>query len=351
MEKPRVVIAEDDLTYIGPLQSRFIYEFFDDIQLEVITDESYFEEMFQSLQKMDVLILNDKFYREDFEKHEIKNIFVLTETQDAGEEKAEHINTLYKYTNVKGIFLEIVGKSGLKIPTQNETKDPEIILVTAASGGTGKTTVALGVAAALSDMYKRVLYIEASCLNTFQYYLKNQEPITRQEIYTRLFHAGPNIYQEIKIELRKEKFTYMPPLKGALMAYGINDISLYGKIAMSAKASGEFDYIIIDADSIFDNSKADMMNIADKVIFVIEHTPQAAYAANILVNNISNIDAGKYLFICNKYTKRKKDTFLIQGSNNFKIDEYVDVFEDYNNMSCEDFAKVEMIRKIAFLLI
>ena len=35
----------------------------------------------------------------------------------------------------------------------------------------------------------------------------------------------------------------------------------------------------------------------------------------------------------------------------FKIDEYVDEFKEYHNMTYYDFAKEESIKKVAFLLV
>ena len=35
MEKPRIVIIDDDFSYIIPLQSKFVYEFLDDVEIEI----------------------------------------------------------------------------------------------------------------------------------------------------------------------------------------------------------------------------------------------------------------------------------------------------------------------------
>lgn len=350
MKKPRIVIADDDFSYIVPLQSKFVREFFDEVELEVVTDSEYFEEMFCSPQKIDILIVDEKFYTGNKDKHVIDHVFIMSENQEEDIRPLDHVHVLYKYTNVKGIFLEIVGKSGLTIPVEKNKNIPQIVLVTSASGGCGKTTVALGIASALSGMYKRVLYVEASRLQTFQYFLNDAGPIKKQNIYAKLLHPGKTIYQEIKSEFRTQAFSYMPPLETSLMAYGI-DFSVYGMIAKSAKLSGDFDFIIIDADVTFDDAKAKMMGVADRVLLVTEQTPQAAYATERLVANINNIETDKYLFICNKYSKKNENIFMSKGAQNFKIDEYVDEFDSYNNMSCAEFSKEETIRKIAFLLI
>ena len=46
MASPRIIIADRDINYIAPIQLKFIEEFFDKIQLEVITDEDYYDQYF-----------------------------------------------------------------------------------------------------------------------------------------------------------------------------------------------------------------------------------------------------------------------------------------------------------------
>ena len=48
MSRARVIVADTDINYIIPLQLKFAEEFFDAIDLEIISDRSYFEELFAS---------------------------------------------------------------------------------------------------------------------------------------------------------------------------------------------------------------------------------------------------------------------------------------------------------------
>ena len=350
MERPRIVIVDDDFSYIAPLQSKFIYEFKDSADIEIITEREYFNICFQQMQKIDVLIIAESFYMAELNKHEITNIFVMTEEQDISIEGVpDNVYILFKYTSVKGIFMDIVGISNLTIPAKEGNNEPQIIVVTSANGGTGKTTVALGLAAALSDMYKKVLYMEASRMQTFQFFMQDPSPITNQMTYSRLSNPGRNIYSEIKSEIRKEKFNYLPPIKAALMSFGI-DYDVYEMAAKSAKESGDFDFIVIDADDNFDEAKAKMMNVCDHVMVVLEETGRSIFSVNRLASNINNSKSDKYMYICNKYKKVKKDS-KCKELYSFKVDEYIEFFEDYEDMDVEDFGRQDSIRKIAFLLI
>ena len=59
MEKPRVIIADTDINYIVPLQLKFIRDYFDKIDLEIITDKEF-----------------------DFFKYEVERILMNQQVQD-----------------------------------------------------------------------------------------------------------------------------------------------------------------------------------------------------------------------------------------------------------------------------
>ena len=180
MQRPRIVIVDDDFSYIASIQAKFIYEFHDLVDIEIITDKDFFDQFFSRLQKMDVLIISQDFYKEEIARHEIGHIFRMMESPENDSGKAGNVHEIYKYTSAKGIFLEITGVSNLNVPIKEGGNDPKIILVTSAAGGVGKTTIALGLSSALSDMYKRVLYIEASRLQNFQQHMEDDSPILNQ---------------------------------------------------------------------------------------------------------------------------------------------------------------------------
>ena len=146
MAKPRIIIADTDINYIIPLQAKFAEEFPDETELEIITDQSYFEQLFASPQKADILIVSDRLYSGALRRHDIGYIFVMAEQYEEGTTEELSINRLFKYTSLREIFNEIVGKSSDVLNTKIHTKKAcQTVLVCSACGGAGKTTVAMGL--------------------------------------------------------------------------------------------------------------------------------------------------------------------------------------------------------------
>ena len=84
MARPKVIIADEDASYIVPLQFKFVTDFFNKIDLEIITDRAYFDEYFSRPQNAEILIISDGLYDLSLQRHNIQNIFVMMEQYDEG---------------------------------------------------------------------------------------------------------------------------------------------------------------------------------------------------------------------------------------------------------------------------
>lgn len=351
MAKPRIIIADKDVNYIIPLQLKFVEDFFEMVDVEIITTEEYFEELFSTPQRADILIVSEDLYSQAMQRHNISHIFVMNEQYEEEQTADLNVNHIFKYTSIKEIFNEITGKSAdvLKIKTGSK-QETQVVLFYSASGGAGKTTAAIGVSASLTKNYKRVLYINASRLQAFQHMLENDSPITAADVYAKLA-ITENAYTDIKHIIRKEIFSYVPPFKAALMSLGL-EYSVFEKIVISAKQSGDFDFIVVDADVTFDEDKASLVNLADKVIIVTKQTLSSVLATNMLVSNINGANSDKYVFICNDFDKDQDNALISPAVNlKFSISDYIDHFVNYENMQPDDLTKENSIQRTAFLII
>lgn len=351
MAKPRILIADMDMTYIIPLQLKFVEDFFEKIDLEIISDGEYFETLFSSPQRADILIVSDALYTPLIRRHNIDHIFVMNEQYEEEQTVELDINHIFKYTSIKEIFNEIIGKSaGVLQIAQNGKKETQVVLFYSASGGTGKTTAAMGVSAALTMNYKRVLYVNADRVQVFCHMLENDSPITAADVYTKLAAAGEDIYGGLKHVIRKEVFHYLPPFKAALLSLGLR-YAVFREIVLSAKKSGDYDFIVVDADVAFDEEKAQLFDIADKIVVVMKQNYAAAEAVNQLVSNINGVSSEKYIFVCNDFSKEQDNALISpQISLKFTVNEYIDHLEHYDQMKCSDLAGEIGIQKTAFLV-
>lgn len=350
MAKPRIIIADTDVNYIIPLQLKFVEEYFDKVDIEIITDAEYFSTMFLSPQKADVLVVSEQLYDNSLQRHNISSVFLMEEQHEEESTGDLNITRIFKYTSIKEIFNEIIGKSGID-PSINMEKTTQVIYVCSASGGTGKTALAMAISNCLTKSYKRVLYINAGHMQSFQRLLKNGSSITSSDVYAKLIAGSNNIYSDIKHVIRNEGFSYLPPFKAALISLGIK-FSIYEKIISSAKQSGDYDYIIVDSDASFDENNVELLNLADKVIVVTEQTFASVYATNILISNINGVSSDKYMFVCNNYDNEKDNALISPNIKlRFTINEYIEHIKHFDQLSFDELSNDSGIQKVAFLIL
>lgn len=351
MSKPRIIIVDDDMSYVLPLQQKFAEDMFDKVDLEIFTDKEYFEHFLSIPQKATVLIVSERIYTSAVQKHNFRNIFVLTESYEE-EDYPNNITILYKYTSMKEIFSVILGKTdGLIENEVFSSKEPQLILITSAAGGMGKTTVAMGLAAALSKKYKRVLYLNSDYLQSFQWLLHNHTPINDNEVYMKLAKNDTNVYQSVKHLIRNEIFDYLPPFKNALLSLGLEH-SIIAEIAMQAKLSKDYDYIVVDADSCFDLEKLKLIGNADKVMIIMTQHHMAVHSSNQFISNIDITDKEKFVFVCNKYDESHNNSIvLLSDMLDFAVNDYVEKFDDYWTMKNEKFLLSKGIQSLAISIL
>lgn len=354
MDKPRIIIADTDENYIMSLQLKFAEEFFEKIDLEIITDINYFKELFSSHQKIDLLVISEEFYSISLQKHNILQIHLLVENLSKENFIVHNASQVFKYSSIQEVFNEIISKNEylleLKNSTNNLTKDnPKVIVVSSAVGGVGKTTVAMGICGTLAKNFKRVLYIDAEQLQSFQYYMQDATPINNNHIYAKLLEEEENEYYMLKHFIRKEIFSYIPPFKAPLDSLGLND-TLFLRIIQQVRQAEEYDYIVVDTDSKFDYLKMKLLEIADLVFFITNQNYYSVQATKLLLSNIDGVNTGKYLLVCNKYV-HEKPNYLSELTQNISVDEYIGSISDSKEFMCKNVIEFEDFKKLVYGLI
>lgn len=351
MGKPRIIIADRDEQYIAPLLQQFIRSFFEKIDIEQITDKEYLTTMFSKPQKIDILVISEEMFTSDITKHNIGNIFVMTEEDTTGSTGDLTVNRIFKYTSLKEIFNEIIGVSAEALRTQTDIKkETQTILVYSASGGAGKTTVAIGVAACLTQNHKSVLYIDAEYIQTFQYFLGNKMPLPGN--IASKFQIGNNsLFSDLQSQIRHEMFDYIPPFQASISAYNI-DFGMFSFLIEQIKETNSYDYIVIDTDSSFSDEKGQLIDQADKVFILTLPNEYCVFTTNLMLKNINHSDTEKFMFICNAYQRENELTVRASINNaEFMVNEYVNWISDCEHMKPSDLAMVDGIQKIAYSLV
>lgn len=347
MSKPIIIIADADERYMAPLEVKFLEELGDSIDLEIITDEDYFNRFFSSPRSADIFVVSENLYSKEIHRHNISNVFVLSENMSDSDTDGVETVKIFKYTSIKDIYNQIMATSSGAIKDSiQKNKATQTILVYSPIGGSGKTTVAMALCSCLSHSFKKVLYINAERMNSFQHYINKKLSTIPGIVCSEIKNSKREIYSKIRPLVYGEKFDCIPPFGAALSSLDL-DFSIYKDIIDAFKDSKEYDVIIVDTDSVFDEGKADLITEADKVVIVVKQTKVAAHTTNILLKNMSCGDSEKYFFVCNDFDKEKRNYF---NDPEFKLKINVcDYIKHIDNIEEKTFESID-VQELSLLL-
>ena len=101
MSKPLIIIADTDELYLQNLERKFLEEFDDQIELEIISDLVYFEQRFETPVSVEILAVSEALYSTGLQRHNISNLCVLAEEQENGSTEDLSVNRVYKYLGIR----------------------------------------------------------------------------------------------------------------------------------------------------------------------------------------------------------------------------------------------------------
>ena len=346
MSNPTIVLADLDANYLIPLEEKLTEELFDQASLEIITDKAYFDEFFSVSRKIDTLVISQSLFSQSILKHNITDIFVLTE-EAVTHNVADNISYIFKYSSTKEIFSQVLKNQKIS-NIQFKNKDTQVIVVTSAVGGSGKTTLSLALSLSLAKSYKRVLYLCSDYIQSFSFYTADKSTLPNQAV--RAFSVAENmLFQTVRPYLRTEGFTYLPAFNNSILSFGLNN-SVYFRFIKAAKEAKEYDYIIVDTDAQLDESKVDIIKLADKIIVTVLQDAFSALKTEYFINNLGCKDMDKFLFVCNKFHREYENEYINSTvGRNLLISEYIDKLSHSKIQSLEAISELSGVKNLTYL--
>lgn len=323
MEKRLIVIVDTDEEYLAPLEYKLLEEWEEKADIEVITQLKYFNEFFSQPRNIFLLVINEFLYNEKIQKQNCSHVFVLreNETEDFWKTDDKKKRSLYKYSSLKEIYGEIM-KNIRVHAEQMPVEQTRLYVVYASCGGSGKTIASLGISNALSDLGKRVLYINMESFQDFNFYLEDKSYALPSFSYA-LAIGERDIAARMLPELGKEEFEFLKPFEKSPLSYQIQEEN-YINLVDRIKSLKKYDAIVLEVSRDITKGKLQVMEKADKIINICTQTEDSAYKIEKLLTNIKWREE-QWVFICNRYRKEEENYLSNQVSlGMYTVTEYVE---------------------------
>ena len=299
MKRLKIVFVDGDARYLEPLTERFGIELgVDNIDVTVITESSSFDNYFSQMRDIDIMLINRNMYSDRLSMHNIKNMFLLSETETA------EPNVLYKYTGTKDIYDHVYSniEPGLTGDMGSE-KESKIISVYSPVGGCGKTVAALTLAQALSDAGESVLFVSGEDIPSFNTEIES-EGVLDDGFKTDILNGVEVSRDKLSGYIGSCGFDYILPVKRTLFSEGY---SFKDMVRVSIMTKKLYNYVVFDMPSVLNADICGFLLQADRNIIVAEQSLPSAMKLDRLLSAIDYKSGGKYAFVCNKFDKTKKN--------------------------------------------
>ena len=182
----------------------------------------------------------------------------------------------------------------------------------------------------------------------FSYYLQNKATLPNDIV--RVFgYNDDKLYSGVMPYLRREGFTYLPPFSRSILSLGL-DSKIYNRLIGAAKVTKDYDYIVVDTDLNLDETKAELVQSADKVIINVLQDAYSTYKTEYLVRNMDCRNNEKFLFVCNKFRRDVNNEYITSNvGQQFILTEYIEEVPLHKNHSLDSFAELSGVRNLAYI--
>ncbi|HJA25942.1 MAG TPA: AAA family ATPase [Candidatus Fournierella merdigallinarum] len=293
MAKCKIMLADTELSYLMPIELTLSREHAGEIELSLVTDAAYLHQYFQEPQKLDILVISERLWSEDIRRHSIGQLFILLEETEPCIQTEENDIILYKYTSARDICASInVILRHIRGSTVAERT--KLIMVYSPQGGSGKTTTALGVCAALVGMGSRTLYINEDSLQVDEEY-PHRDTFMSDTLLQQLIN-GNVATDELRKNITGDLFDCIAPMQYAMTSYGIREES-YLTIAHTAVDQLSYDYVVVDCSCDFTPAKSNLMRDADYVVLPFAPTGHGRAKYRRFCQCVDVSDRDKFVFV------------------------------------------------------
>lgn len=347
-QPPHVVIVDTNEDYAFRLEDKFLRTMRYNVDLDVITNRTCFEKFFSVPVHIDVALITEDFIDADIVNHDIVSLYVLSEDEPKEADADDKLKHIYKYTSLSHVFNQTMGSFSHLIKSQSRHA-PRLLVFFSPVGGSGKTTLAAAVAACLQEDGNKVLYMDVEYQQETGKLFSNVHAVPASTAMA-FMREPSDPYREIKQQIIHDVIDVIPPLESNIMMYGVTFGMLVATLE-GAKRSGDYDYVIADTDSCFNEDKLALVQKADAVIVPTTQDLIAVKKTCAFVDGLDTNGRSKCHLVCNYYDDKNsrgyEGLFSKQG---YAIEAQIRRDERIKSFNAEDFARHDDFLAVAYLV-
>lgn len=320
MKKISLIIADQDATYVESF-ARYIRnsEFASRFDVKLFSQQERLAQLLASGEHFNVLLCSPELLTLPKEEKLIDSIIQLKEEM----EEDIAYPQIRKYQPLGNILSEVLQvhyeRGGKKEKKQMSDGGTEVISVFAASGGTGKTTVAFNLAREMADQEATVLYLNLELINSTPLLF---DVTNKESSSALLYYVKTNVEQlaakieEMSITDSETNIDYFHLVPSAEEMKELTGEELEQLISALVNIN-KYNYIVIDLDSALDERSLTALKLSNHVCWLLNNDSYSFHKTSHLLEELHAFlnDASfsdRVSLVLNRYT----------GKVNTKLEDY-----------------------------
>lgn len=297
-----ILIISSDEEYNISIEHKLSFALKEDVRFDLISSSDYLHEYLKSPHNLSILIVDPTFISHINGIIRSEKAYILTESATTKD------GEISKYGGADSIIREL-DDSFLRRSFDDKSRDTKIIGVCSPSGGSGKTVSAVGLCLRLSEMGKKVLYLNTQSFQTFEsvidksgafsdsgssyskghavpndrYTISDGERMVQSggrvvmtdEVKRAIAAGSPNAGNVVLANVRKGKFDHIPQSMDLLTSYQVTEDKLF-RVAGSIATKKLYDYIVIEFESGLSASRITLISECDRLVIVVCQDEESA---------------------------------------------------------------------------
>lgn len=274
MYKMKLIIADHDRKYLNKVVDYLSSNCLSRFKVSAFTRPAILEDYLRcSSEKINILLAHPDFL--NFSADIYKNVELILVLSDGSIECcSDKYQLVNKYIPGEKLISELFNRYAEKNSQVSKfikgSKRTKLVSVYSAAGGTGKSSITLGLAAKLGRMGKTTLVLSFDGLNSIL-----PGVLDKSNAFTHLLFAAIDNPSSLPVIVDKHKsvdtvngFDYIGPPK---CFYEISELQGKdaGRLLDELMQIGKYDIILVDMESKPDNLTLEILRRADKLVLII----------------------------------------------------------------------------------
>ncbi|WP_026476470.1 AAA family ATPase [Alkaliphilus transvaalensis] len=276
-----MVIADNDKDYLEALEGYLTENYQFKLHLSIFSRKEYLDQSLKEANReIDILLISPEMLSNLAEIKKIKKVILLIDGKKdmKDNQEAENIySSILKYQpchKLMGEVLDLYSEGSNNYLLPNGNTESKILSVYSPVGGSGKTTMAIGVATLLAQMGKRIFYLNLEGISSIKQYFPQETPhFNASNLFYLVKEQKKNLITKLssmQIKDHGTQINYIDPFDSALEWDEIKEDDI-DFLLKEIQNSGLYDYIIVDLSSNFDLRNIKAMTLSTSIIFVLQY--------------------------------------------------------------------------------